>query len=102
MTRAPTDLITSSKGPTNLLSRSRTRKRKFRPRSSKLATKSRACWVTHGAVGFAVALGTVLLDTVDVVLVHLQAIDYMSRGHMLADVSAVLGSLDIVFGEVDR
>ena len=34
--------------------------------------------------------------------VHLQAIDYMSRGHMLADVSAVLGSLDIVFGEVDR
>jgi NADH-quinone oxidoreductase subunit D len=28
--------------------------------------------------------------------------DYMSRGHMLADVSAVLGSLDIVFGEVDR
>jgi NADH-quinone oxidoreductase subunit D len=34
--------------------------------------------------------------------VHLQAIDYLSRGHMLADVSAVLGSLDIVFGEVDR
>ena len=34
--------------------------------------------------------------------VHLQAMDYMSRGHMLADVSAVLGSLDIVFGEVDR
>jgi NADH-quinone oxidoreductase subunit D len=28
--------------------------------------------------------------------------DYMSRGHMLADVSAILGSLDIVFGEVDR
>jgi NADH-quinone oxidoreductase subunit D len=26
----------------------------------------------------------------------------MTRGHMLADVSAVLGSLDIVFGEVDR
>jgi len=26
----------------------------------------------------------------------------MSRGHMLADVSAILGSLDIVFGEVDR
>ena len=34
--------------------------------------------------------------------VHLQAMDYMSRGHMLADVSAILGSLDIVFGEVDR
>ena len=34
--------------------------------------------------------------------VHLQAMDYMCKGHMLADVSAVLGSLDIVFGEVDR
>jgi NADH-quinone oxidoreductase subunit D len=34
--------------------------------------------------------------------VHLQAMDFMCRGHMLADVSAVLGSLDIVFGEVDR
>jgi NADH-quinone oxidoreductase subunit D len=33
---------------------------------------------------------------------HLQAMDYMLRGHMLADVSATLGSLDIVFGEVDR
>jgi NADH-quinone oxidoreductase subunit D len=33
---------------------------------------------------------------------HLQAIDFMCRGHMLADVSAILGSLDIVFGEVDR
>ncbi|CAE7323551.1 nuoD [Symbiodinium microadriaticum] len=33
---------------------------------------------------------------------HLQAIDYLCRGHMLADVPAVLGSLDIVFGEVDR
>jgi len=33
---------------------------------------------------------------------HLQAMDYMCKGHMLADVSAVLGSLDIVFGEVDR
>jgi len=33
---------------------------------------------------------------------HLQAMDWMSRGHMLADVSAVLGSIDIVFGEVDR
>jgi len=34
--------------------------------------------------------------------VHLQAMDYMCKGHMLADVSAVLGSLDIVFGEIDR
>lgn len=34
--------------------------------------------------------------------VHLQAMDYMCKGHMLADVSAVLGSMDIVFGEVDR
>jgi NADH-quinone oxidoreductase subunit D len=34
--------------------------------------------------------------------VHLQAMDFMCRGHMLADVAAVLGSLDIVFGEVDR
>jgi NADH-quinone oxidoreductase subunit D len=33
---------------------------------------------------------------------HLQAMDMMSRGHMLADVSAILGALDIVFGEVDR
>lgn len=33
---------------------------------------------------------------------HLQAIDMMARGHMLADVTAILGSLDIVFGEVDR
>jgi NADH-quinone oxidoreductase subunit D len=33
---------------------------------------------------------------------HLQAMDYMCRGHMLADVSAILGSIDIVFGEIDR
>ncbi len=33
---------------------------------------------------------------------HLQATDWMNRGHMLADVAAILGSLDIVFGEVDR
>jgi NADH:ubiquinone oxidoreductase subunit D len=32
---------------------------------------------------------------------HLQAIDFLCRGHQLADVAAVLGSLDIVFGEVD-
>ncbi len=33
---------------------------------------------------------------------HLQAMDFLCKGHMLADVSAVLGSLDIEFGEVDR
>jgi NADH-quinone oxidoreductase subunit D len=33
---------------------------------------------------------------------HLAAMDWMNRGHMLADVAAVLGSLDIVFGEIDR
>ncbi|WP_439637171.1 NADH-quinone oxidoreductase subunit D [Oceanicaulis sp.] len=33
---------------------------------------------------------------------HLQAMDYLNKGHMLADVSAILGSLDIVFGEIDR
>ena len=33
---------------------------------------------------------------------HLSAMDWLCRGHMLADVSAILGSLDIVFGEVDR
>ncbi|MGB8600642.1 MAG: NADH-quinone oxidoreductase subunit D [Rhizomicrobium sp.] len=33
---------------------------------------------------------------------HLQALDALSKGHMLADVSAIVGSLDLVFGEVDR
>ncbi len=33
---------------------------------------------------------------------HLQAMDYLIKGHMLADVPAILGSLDIVFGEIDR
>jgi NADH-quinone oxidoreductase subunit D len=33
---------------------------------------------------------------------HLAAMDAMTRGHMLADVSAILGSLDVVFGEIDR
>src|SRR6266516_2025502 len=33
---------------------------------------------------------------------HLQAMDFLSRGHMLADVAAIIGSLDIVFGEIDR
>jgi NADH-quinone oxidoreductase subunit D len=34
--------------------------------------------------------------------VHLSAMDHMCRGHMLADSVAILGSMDIVFGEVDR
>jgi len=34
--------------------------------------------------------------------VHLSAMDEMAKGHMLADVVAILGSQDIVFGEVDR
>jgi NADH-quinone oxidoreductase subunit D len=33
---------------------------------------------------------------------HLSGMDHMTRGHMLADVTAILASLDIVFGEVDR
>jgi NADH-quinone oxidoreductase subunit D len=33
---------------------------------------------------------------------HLQAMDYVCRGHMLADSVAILGSMDIVFGEIDR
>ena len=33
---------------------------------------------------------------------HLQAMDYLIKGHMLADVQAVLGSLDLLFGEIDR
>lgn len=33
---------------------------------------------------------------------HLQAMEFISKGHLLADASAILGSLDIVFGEVDR
>ena len=33
---------------------------------------------------------------------HLQAMDFICKGHQLADVSAILGSIDIVFGEVDR
>lgn len=34
--------------------------------------------------------------------VHLAALDEMSRGHMLADAVAIIGTMDIVFGEVDR
>ena len=33
---------------------------------------------------------------------HLQALDFLCRGHMLADAVAIIGTLDIVFGEVDR
>ncbi|WP_019236681.1 MULTISPECIES: NADH-quinone oxidoreductase subunit D [Wolbachia] len=33
---------------------------------------------------------------------HLQALDFMAKGHMLADIAAIIGSLDIVFGEIDR
>jgi NADH-quinone oxidoreductase subunit D len=33
---------------------------------------------------------------------HLQAVEVMSKGHMLADAVAVIGSIDLVFGEVDR
>ncbi len=33
---------------------------------------------------------------------HLQAMDHIGRGHLLADVAAIIGSLDVVFGEIDR
>jgi NADH-quinone oxidoreductase subunit D len=33
---------------------------------------------------------------------HLQALDEMSRGHMIADVVTIIGTQDIVFGEIDR
>ena len=33
---------------------------------------------------------------------HLQAMDYLTKGHQLADVAAIIGTMDIVFGEVDR
>lgn len=33
---------------------------------------------------------------------HLQAFDFMSKGHMLADAVSIIGSLDVVFGEIDR
>jgi len=33
---------------------------------------------------------------------HLQGLDFMSRGHMLADTVAIIGSMDVVFGEIDR
>lgn len=33
---------------------------------------------------------------------HLQALDFLARGHMLADTVSIIGSMDIVFGEIDR
>jgi NADH:ubiquinone oxidoreductase subunit D len=33
---------------------------------------------------------------------HLQAIDFMTKGHLIADVVTAIGTQDIVFGEVDR
>jgi len=33
---------------------------------------------------------------------HLQALDFMGKGHMLADIVALIGNIDIVFGEIDR
>jgi NADH-quinone oxidoreductase subunit D len=33
---------------------------------------------------------------------HLQAMDFMATKHQLADVAAIIGSLDVVFGEIDR
>jgi NADH:ubiquinone oxidoreductase subunit D len=33
---------------------------------------------------------------------HLQALNFMTRGHMIADVVTIIGTQDIVFGEIDR
>jgi NADH dehydrogenase (ubiquinone) Fe-S protein 2 len=33
---------------------------------------------------------------------HLQGLDKMARGHMIADVVTIIGTLDVVFGEIDR
>ncbi len=33
---------------------------------------------------------------------HLQALNFLTKGHLMADIPAILGSLDIVFGEIDR
>jgi NADH-quinone oxidoreductase subunit D len=33
---------------------------------------------------------------------HLATLDEMARGHMMADVVAIIGTMDIVFGEIDR
>jgi NADH-quinone oxidoreductase subunit D len=34
--------------------------------------------------------------------VHISAMDEMTRGHMLADVVTIIGTMDVVFGEIDR
>jgi len=34
--------------------------------------------------------------------IHLQALDFLAKGHLLADVVTIIGTLDIVFGEIDR
>jgi NADH-quinone oxidoreductase subunit D len=34
--------------------------------------------------------------------VHLEALDFMCRGHMIADVVTIIGTQDIVFGSIDR
>jgi NADH:ubiquinone oxidoreductase subunit D len=33
---------------------------------------------------------------------HLQALNHMSKGHLIADVVTIIGTQDIVFGEIDR
>ena len=33
---------------------------------------------------------------------HLQSMDYLAKGHQLADVAAIIGTMDVVFGEIDR
>ena len=33
---------------------------------------------------------------------HLQAMDYLAKGHQLADVAAIIATMDVVFGEIDR
>jgi len=33
---------------------------------------------------------------------HLQAMNYISKGHLIADVVTIIGTLDVVFGEIDR
>jgi NADH-quinone oxidoreductase subunit D len=33
---------------------------------------------------------------------HMAGMDYLARGHMLADIAAIIGTIDIVFGDVDR
>ena len=33
---------------------------------------------------------------------HLQSMDYVAKGHQLADVAAIIGTMDVVFGEIDR